>query len=405
MNYDGVWFDLGIDPATGHMGTFADWLSRCCEISGMRDAELARRYADLRHLISSTDQRKASGNKDVSPQGSQIKSWRTGEKIPSANVAYRLGQALRDAELPVCGLDALIAGHYLVDMLGIVGSHIAIGVQRSRPLFHPLAPQIAHASLMFQKLAPRISRELTIIKMTIGVSEMDIDEFMAACAPLPVEELYPSECTELVDCGFRKWAYENENARKMLPPSFEAAISLLESKPTSEVIDRAAEILSDPYKDLMELLRFGMPTWVSRGEEPESPHKPVKDSAEADYTARDAFFDEFEATFSLPSDYAAHRRSSEYPHVDVKLCGSVYHEEGTAIDIDWLVVDSDFRGHGLDAKVVKYFQAVAKKYGLTLVTWPADDADGRLYRSCGFKLCSHPLIGLGRRLEWPKCAH
>lgn len=410
MSTEGPWFDLAMDPGENdRWRTFADWLDRCITVSGTKEAEVAKRYADLHYLISPTDQRRRRG---ASPQQTQIREWRSGQKLPRPEVAYRLGRALQDAGVPVCGLDALIASHYLIDLLGIIGSHIFMTVQCAPSALHVEDPKIEHTLSLLTRLKPRISRELTVFKLQAtraygSIGELDLDDFFALREPLPAEILYAGDQTKLVDSSFVRWAYDRENARKTLPPRIKATITLLEGTPTGEVVDLAATGLMNLEEDLTELLRLRIAPWVLETAETESHPEPLSaHSKKFDMTALNEFFDEYENMFSIWSGKTSFRQSAAYPHVNVKLCGSDYHVPGTAIDIDWLVIDEPMRGQGLDKKAIIYFQDLARKYGVTLVTWPANDKDAQLFRGCGFRPCPHPTLGLGGRLvEWPKCAH
>lgn len=394
--------DVAMD-AGGNPRTFSDWFDYCAQEGGFTDSQLAKAYAKLWRLKKKQHQ----NGRTTSPPQTRIKKWRTGKgKPPGAAVAYRIGRALQELGLPVSGLEALIAGHHLVDLLGTIGSHISIGVASSKPVFHPMAPEIAHVLAMLDKLVPRISRELTIRKMQLGIRALDIEEFAVLQAPLPEDELYPKEQTPSMDAGFLAWTYDEANAFQKLPPSFAAAIALVKN-PTPEVVELAAKHLAHLHADIMSLLDLGTPRWVLRacGDHDESEQTAAVEIPEPDYTMFNNFFDEYESIFSLGGTIPGCRRSMQYPHVNVKLCGSEYHDPGTAADIDFLVVDETYRGQGIDKTTVAYFQTLAGKHGLALVTWPADNADEQLYRGCGFKPCQHPVIGLGRRLECPDCAH
>ena len=390
----------GHDPAA-NTTAFAAWFDYYAKQFKLSDFQLAEKYyKKLRHLMRPGDDRKSKNGKPAQNQ-SQITAWRTGKKIPGPDVAYRLGRALQELGAPVSGLDALIAGHHFIDLLGTVGSHISIGIARSKPVFHPFAPEIAHVAAMLDKLAPRISRELTIRKLELGISHVEVQEIAALQAPLPVEELYPKEQTPLVDDGFVAWAYNRQDAHQKLPPTFAAAIALVEN-PTPEVVELAADLLANPHKDIMSLLGLGTPRWVLRACGDDHPPEQAEPGPEPDYTALNNFFDTYEAAFSLPGKFGR-RRSATYPDVDLKLCQSEWHVAGTAVDIDYLLVDGGNRSQKI-SDVLDFIKQLAGKHELKLIAWPADEADVPLYRRCGFVPC-RAWHAAGRRIEWPRCAH
>jgi hypothetical protein len=379
--------------------SFADWFDGCAREGDFTDAQLAKAYAQLHHLKQSQHQNPPP----KTPPQTRITKWRTGQgEPPTAAVAYRIGRSLQELGLPVSGLEALIAGHHLVELLGTVGSHISLCIARSKPMFHPMAPEIVHVLPMLDKLAPRISRELTVRKMQFGIRELDIDEFGALQTPLPEDLLYPKELTPQMDAGFLAWTYDQNEAFLKLLPSFAAAIALIKN-PTPEVIELAAKHLEYPQGDIMSLLKLGTPRWVLRAcGYDEEPHEPRAPEPEPDYTNLNNFFDAYEADFSLPGKFGC-VQSPTYPDVHVRLCQSEYHGPGTAIDIDYLLVDGGNRSQKITA-VLDYLKTLADKHNLKLIAWPADEDDIPVYRSSGFIPCN-AWHSMGRRIEWPRCDH
>ncbi len=387
----------------GHYFSFADWLDRAAKQFQLTDAQIAEQYyTKLRHLMRPNDGRKAENGRPSENQ-SPITAWRNGKKIPGPDVAYRLGRALEELGVPVTGLSALIAGHYFDALLGTVGSHISIAVARTKPLFAPVATETQHISGMLEALAPAISRELTFRKMALGIRAIDVEEFIALQNPLPGGELYPKDQTPFVDAGFVAWTYDEKDASQRLPPSFAAAIALVKNL-TPEVVELAADHLAHAGNDLMSLFALGTPRWVLRAcGEDEEPHEHREPEPEPDYTNLNNFFDAYEAEFALPGRPGGFRQSAAYPGADLKLCASEYNEPGTAIEIDYLLVDTGTYSQKT-ADILDYLKNLAGQHALKLISWPADEGDIPFYIDHGFGPC-HAWHAMGRRIEWPRCDH
>jgi hypothetical protein len=122
-----------------------------------------------------------------------------------------------------------------------------------------------------------------------------------------------------------------------------------------------------------------------------------------DYTNLNKFFDAYEADFSLPGRPGGFLQSAAHPGVDLKLCASEYNEPGTAIEIDYLLVDSGTYSQKT-AAVLDFLKSLASRHALKLIAWPADEGDVPFYRDCGFVPC-HASHAMGRRIEWPRCDH
>lgn len=401
-------FDVAIDEYNRPQ-SFADWFSRCVQERGLSDSQLAQQYVKLRHLMKPHDQRKTKKPNPANYQ-TQIKQWRTGKKIPSPENAYRIGRMLHECGLPVSGLDALIAGHYLTDLLGVVGAHISAGIEKSKPVSYAMATPDNHIFALFSKLAPRILREIAILKLELGTRNIDIDEFAAIQTPLPIEELFPKSQTALLDDGFCAWAYAKEDARQKLPPTFAAAIALLQGNPTPEIVDMAGQILHSPEKDIMSLLGFVTPRWVLRiyGEDTAPTHTVDFDSAPVDHPAIDNFLEDYESTFSELTRVFECRQSDQYPGITMRL-GILHYNGGetSAIDIDWLLLDgSDYSKQSGD-NAIEYLKQLASKHHVMLATFPPinDEESPQLFRRHGFDVCRGQDVAAHRRLEWPECTH
>ena len=390
--------DIALD-AGGKPRSFSDWFDQCAREGGFTDSQLAKAYAKLFFLKP----KEHRNEHETTPPQTHITNWRTGKgKPPGAAVAYRIGRSLQELGLPVSGLEALIAGHHLVVLLGTVGTHISRCIARSKPAFYSEVSEIEHISMMLDRLAPRIARELTIRKMQLGIGGLDVEEVDALNVPLPEDELYPKEQTPRMDEAFLDWTYRETDAFQKLPPSIAAAIELLKN-PTSEVVELASTHLENPYTDISSLFFTpGTPRWVLRAcGADDHPQEHVEPDSEPDFTALNAFFAEFYETFNLPGTWRGCWRSATYPNVDVKLYESEDHPTATGIDVFLVVVDAAHRDQQLDIAVIEYLKHLGEKHGLTLVTCPADDADSQRYRDCDFKVCRDRRD----RLEWPRCAH
>ncbi|MHB8432298.1 MAG: hypothetical protein ACYDCA_01595 [Candidatus Tyrphobacter sp.] len=401
-----TWYDIA-GGQSGAIRGFAEWLDRCATLAKLSDKDIAERYASLKHLIRGDDGRRRD-RRESTPQPTQINKWRTGKVVPKTGVvAYRMGRAFEEAGLPVNGLDGLIAGHYLCDLLGVVGAHISITIKEANPDYIPPIEEVDDILLLFKKLKKCIARELAVRKIELGSDNMDVEELSAIYTPLPIGELYNAGRRKLIDAGFCAWAYDKEATRQQLPPSFAAAISLLTGNPTPELVDLAAQVLRDPANDILALFGLGTPAWVQRiiGDLPEpsfnlaSPRIP---------TEIDKFFDEYESDFHELPPLLGNRQSPRYPGVMVRL--GILHFDGgasSAISINWIIVNNVFSYRNAAKDVIEYLQHLAAKHNVLLATLPtvSYEENSKCLQEHGFSVCQSKDFDEHRRLEWPKCPH
>ncbi len=267
---------------------------------------------------------------------------------------------------------------------------------------------IDHVFDLFDILAPRIFRELAILKLQLGARDIYVDELIALHTSLPIEKLHPRDRTALVDEGFRRWTFDKEETRQKLPPTFAAALALLEGTPTPEVIDLAKQLLREPGKDIIGLTDFVTPHWVLRIYGDDEVPEYTSNSFPVDTTTLESFFEEYQGTFSQVTDVAECRWSPEYPGVVLRL-GFLHYGDGesSAIHIHWLVINEGVRFTQNGDDVIEYLKQLALKHGVVLTTFPAiDDEEGsQRFRLHGFSSCQDQDPGAHRRLEWPKCQH
>lgn len=121
----------------------------------------------------------------------------------------------------------------------------------------------------------------------------------------------------------------------------------------------------------------------------------------------DAFFDEYEAVFEQQSTLGGGaRRSSRFPNVTLRLCGSEYHPSGVGVDVDWLFADEAQRGHGFEEQVLGFIKDLAAKHALVLATFTLDAAEQARFLGAGFVECERRVHGLRlSQFEWPACWH
>ena len=119
-------------------------------------------------------------------------------------------------------------------------------------------------------------------------------------------------------------------------------------------------------------------------------------------TKIDAFFDEYETVFEIPHpSLGAFRRSTRFPNVNIKLCGSDYHPPDVGVDLDFLFADESHRGRGLEEEVLEFVKELAQKHGLVLESFTLKPDEQARLGAAGFVGCER---GSGYH-EWPECWH